>query len=402
MYGKLSFHELEQIHSNLPHLRHLELRRLCTIGDIPRDAIPCNTLRTLKLEMRNGHLWGQYFALKYANLEELHILNRHPIPLSFVREIKFLASANKHLKVLNTAGESSYSILKILARVNAPVAAIHHTISDAFLFSKMIRSFQNSLSTISVSDQPEISRAEVLQQLQSCPSLINLDLWWLGGVVEIDWILSKLPNLKQLSVQADSISVSSTHGIARTHRKLEKLELDAHDISDKTYMYLSKSCTRLYFLSCWYLAEVVQSRTVYYPHTGLKCLQIRNGGASTFCTSGPTHCMYKLIRMNEVERIRERDEQHDRLAEDMERRTSAGAQWFHRTSWYDKMDVHPMKTPSDAQNKLCVYSDRECCYTQSTTPETRGNQQKPGNIPVVSIVCHYVDEIKLDGLQVLS
>ncbi|KAF7727919.1 hypothetical protein EC973_006918 [Apophysomyces ossiformis] len=291
----LSYSDLDNIHNNLLHLRKLCLERVALNGQLPDVIKPCNTMKELSLQPISGDSCGYYFAKKYTQLQILNVSCDTEDDDDPESAILPLIKSCRYLTYLFLSDDELYpTCFDILEDINAPLTELSYTgLYNISQFWKTLSSFHKTLTDITISDVQRIHFKEVITQLKLCPALVDLYLRRFDHKVDLDWILNELNGLKSLELEANIISVQQNH-CTSIHRQLKTLVMQGSDVEDEVYLYLSKCCPRISYLSSYldcpysyrfsqrYSYQYRRSRMIYYPRPFLAQLNWSINGRYLF------------------------------------------------------------------------------------------------------------------------
>ncbi|KAF7730666.1 hypothetical protein EC973_001615 [Apophysomyces ossiformis] len=388
---------LEEIHSYFPRLSYFKVRYLRVYGETPQPVVPCHTVRKFSVLARQNSEWGDYFARKYPNLEELELRGSQAENSSMEREAKRLVRSCYHLQRLDMINdEVYYGLIDILLEIGAPLRGLCVYPTDTPWFTGRIYSLHQTLKNINLYGKLEIPVVEVLAQLKVCHSLTTLAMDYICPRLEVDLILTEIKGLEHLTLTIDSIGLTNNNkGGTAIQSQLKYLGLFANDVEDEVYPYLSSHCPRLTSLECSYRHPSYRLTTIFYPNPGLKSLAV-------WCRF---HTVFRLTQMNEAERIQLRDEGYSKLNELSE--TKGYTQWFGPSF----IEVLRLMDPADAEEHLTELTYRSDGiyrkkYEEVMVEETSGQERvevfdshfTPSRILLIR--CHYLDDIKLNGVRI--
>ncbi|KAF7722665.1 hypothetical protein EC973_002876 [Apophysomyces ossiformis] len=377
--GKVSFAQLETLQNNLVHLQSLTMEHLRINGDIPKEIVPCESVRSLSLSVKEGTRWGQYFAEKYTKLEYLEIMDTYEIPVHTDNELQPLVRSCHHLRTFLIDNEPAYRfVLRSLGERAAQLGYISYLGNDGSWLSESIQCFHKTLSTVHLYSDIELPIEETVDHLKTCPSLADLRLVCASDTLFIDWLLDELGGLQHLHLSGDYVVIKARDSATIPH-KLKTLIMLVRHTEDSVYTYLSRCCPHLSTLDCWYSKDDHRPRKICYPNPGLKHLGINVQG----------DCIYQIKKVAEVESIWEWNEAHQSFVEKKQNRTC--------TQWYRKLNGTIVRFSSSAVAKF--FNDQNDRINTIHTGIAQQSNQKSEvsyTLPVVSIVCHYVEEITLN------
>ncbi|KAF7722619.1 hypothetical protein EC973_002891 [Apophysomyces ossiformis] len=265
----VTYEDLERLHQWLPRLRQLHLGFVEPYDDtLPDHIIPCDTVRELSIGARDSGSWGDYFARKYTHLEVLTI---YPPQSGF-----------SHLE------SDTRTILKSCAHLKqcwgASYEFHYNSIMPPDQFLDAFIHFHTTLSEVTIFEDLGVPLQEVITSLRTCP-LEYLYMNHKHDTVDVDYILDALSELRTLYIRGNAIGLLEAKN-QTVHRKLKRLSLEGDGIDNQ--MVSLKGQFGLPF-------------EIYYPHREL----------SVFKLLGENNFFYKLVRLNEPERIRERGDRPD-------------------------------------------------------------------------------------------
>ncbi|KAF7730062.1 hypothetical protein EC973_003007 [Apophysomyces ossiformis] len=388
MQGEISLQDFEKLHDALIHLRCFEVTAFSPFGDPPEHITLCDSIRELTLSVEACAVWGPYFSRKYTNLETLNIDSSRVGSLVCEETKDLLIQSCRQLKmVLVYVGEDYNSFLDVLETANAPVRHMRYAFDADDIFLRTMRSFQQTLTKVQIwsSDVPV---DDILERLKECPCLVDLQLY--KPELELDCILDALPGLQHLSLRACTVNVSKqNNNQGRLHKQLRSLELETDmidwidGIDDEVFVYLSQYCPCLVSLKCQYYTQHNHSPVIYYPHRSLKHLSV-----TTYCRS-----LFKLVRTDDPEVLKQWSKRQYGLISSIDGERS-------HTQWFDVNTRDGPLQPSEAEEIIQDLRDRDenALYANMT----RRRYDRRSDVPIISILCRYVDEITVDLWKVIS
>ncbi|KAF7724490.1 hypothetical protein EC973_000940 [Apophysomyces ossiformis] len=365
------FSNLEQLHNGLPKLQQLHLLNVKFAGELPEHIKPCATVRYLKLEVRRGSGWGQYFARKYTHLAKLHLCGQNAFSYKTDNEAKKLVESCQGLEELRIR-KLSYECLKMFASLGARLTYVPY--DKGYWFSKPLLKFHPTITTVKIKrDCYRGTVEETMEGLKACPLLQDLEWYCRQNELCVDWILHELNNLQRLDVEARHIRLRGKYSSA-THRKLRALDLNGRFIENDVYLYLSRYCPRINQLRCIYRRQIEGLPTIYYPNPSLKYLRV-------WCEAD---CIFKFTQMNEEERIQDYKSRYS---------GSGYTEWLHRPHFSPRAITRTKA--NDIVDKLCAFS-------LEPSEENDRTLKSVLNVPIVSIICHFVEEYDLEGAVLIG
>ncbi|KAF7720568.1 hypothetical protein EC973_007440, partial [Apophysomyces ossiformis] len=399
-YLTLSFPNLEQLHNGLPKLQQLHLLNVTFAGGLPEHIQPCATVRYLNLDVGRGNGWGQYFARKYTHLAKLHLYCGNAFPYKDNNEAKILVKSCQGLEELRIR-KLSYESLEMFASLGARLIYVPY--DEGYWFSKPLLNFHPTITTLKIKRNCYRGTVEeVIEGLKACPLLQDLELYCRQNELCVDWILHELNNLQRLYVEAPHIRLKGNYSSA-THCKLRNLILCGGFIKNDVYLYLSRYCPRINQLACIYRGEIENSPTIYYPNPSLKYLKV-------WCEAD---CIFKFTQMNEEERIQEYKSRYSGSNEG--HRVPGHTEWLY-IPYFSPPAITPTKLhkimdklrafklipfqKNDQALKVHKIIDKLRAFKLEPSQKNDRALKRVLTIPVVSIICHFVEEYQLIG-QVL-
>ncbi|KAF7728241.1 hypothetical protein EC973_006522 [Apophysomyces ossiformis] len=373
--GELQYTDLETIHNNLPRLYSFSLFTQ-VYGSLPRNVVPCDTVRQLSLVTEYYGGWGEYFAKKYQRLETLSIYK----PGGYWHapdDIRTLAKSCFWLRRLSIDDYAAYcSFVDILQSIHAPVSYIYYASHDASWFFRVVDCFHKTISEVNVHVQNDVPVKLVLESLCNCRALTDLTLECSNYYFRIDMLLKQLKSLKVLSIKGPRIGVEKFRTRDIQHC-LKDVKMSAKVIANEVYMYLSQCCPGIVSLDCHYLCGRNYPVNIYYPQPGLRQLAVSS------CYS----YVFKLTRMTAEERIKEPS------------RKRCGSNKIQQpvgcTKWYSTFEMYGA-IPGYADNSR-PHRIKEIV----AEPEENNNCANVFRARriITSIQCSYVDRIVLNGAE---
>ncbi|KAF7730057.1 hypothetical protein EC973_003002 [Apophysomyces ossiformis] len=388
MQGEISLQDFEKLHDALIHLRCFEVTAFSPFGDPPEHITPCDSVRDLTLSVEACAMWGPYFSRKYTNLETLEIDSSRVGSLVCDETKDLLIQSCRQLKtVLVYVGEDYNSFLDVLETANAPVRHIQYSFDAHGIIPRTMHSFQQTLAKVQISSC-YVSFLELLERLKECPCLVDLQLY--RADLEVDRILDELPGLQHLSLRGCYINVSrQSNNQGRLHKQLRSLELETDEIDwidgidNEVFVYLSQYCPCLVSLECRYYNQHNHLPVIYYPHRSLKHLSV-----TTYCRS-----LFKLVRTDDPEVLKQWSKRQYGLISSIDGERS-------HTQWFDVNTRDGPLQPSEAEEIIQDLRDRDENALYANMTRTRYDRRS--DMPIISILCRYVDEITVGLWKVIS
>ncbi|KAF7729676.1 hypothetical protein EC973_004049 [Apophysomyces ossiformis] len=339
---KILFEQFEALHRALPQLQFLALSDFRIRGEIPEHIAPCETMRSLLLFPPRGVHWGLYLARKYTKLETLSLLG------SVERtEIVPLATSCQNLRsLIMTATDVYYRFLQGLQAAQAPMTYISYERGPLTRLPDLIHGFCCTIKKLDINIEHEPLKNMPWAALKACTRLTELRLKSSGGLF-LDSVVEILPNLKKLSLIAYRVVLSELHG-TRSQPYLKQLTMEATLIENGVYVYLSRYCSFLSSLICVYHSYIPKSSVIYYPNQSLQYLVV--------CS--PYDCNFKIARI-------------------------------------EKAKPCAIPTGAGQMGWRCVRAVHRLHRLQQLTP-SEVNEMLPH---LVTIICHFVDDIILNGIK---
>ncbi|KAI9028299.1 hypothetical protein CLU79DRAFT_559809 [Phycomyces nitens] len=269
-----SINDLEELHSNLPQLKHLFLNgkvSAITADDIKifSHLTPAKYLAIAKLDLIDMDIaWIFYFLSKYSNIKTLH----WSITKSLVAQEDFLDYINNQinsfrvpLKYLNKLtvqntweDEESYEYLyKAISNQKPQLRQIeyckyitHYTEIQLYLLSdnlqSILLSFGSTLEIVSITTNADFSdMTGIIKALGGCPNLIDLCLNLSNSCIAVDIILDHCIGLKKLKLLGKTVVIYSNVPEKATPHGLYLIEFSRTIISTDIFYYISFRCRSL-------------------------------------------------------------------------------------------------------------------------------------------------------------
>ncbi|KAG0165911.1 hypothetical protein DFQ28_008841 [Apophysomyces sp. BC1034] len=306
----ISFCELETLHENFPHIRTLTLREILVYGELPRYITPCNKVDDLQLMFIEGHRWGQYFAQKYTNLENLQIAFDRVPEINAEPESIVLAKSCRHLKqFIQDSGPMTIfqQVFEALLQIGAPMTAIKLPQTATNLYKKIVEGFQKTHSRASLTIDIRNMCEDAVGPLAACKLLVELDLRLFNHYLCIDQILDCCKHLTELKIDAPHIGVSNERTATYHSHGLRTLKLRAK-INQTVYSYMSQRCPRLSSLDIEF-HKFDRPYIIHLPNQNIKLLSI---------TSDIHRMMYNVTRIDETGKLQDWSKRYQRRANGFE------------------------------------------------------------------------------------
>ncbi|KAG0186674.1 hypothetical protein DFQ28_007468, partial [Apophysomyces sp. BC1034] len=196
---EISLCALETLHDVLPHLQTFDMSYILIYGEMPQHITPCDRIHGMSLFGIGGHLWGQYFARKYTNIEKLRFDYNQWTSEDTKTELMALTRSCRHLKQLASYSRPEYlkPFFEILHQIDAPLADISFHGSDPIFYAKTVEDFHRSLSRVHFDYMRTDTFSEIVEPLSSCLHLTELRVGNNKGQhIEVDQILNHCKHLK--------------------------------------------------------------------------------------------------------------------------------------------------------------------------------------------------------------
>ncbi|KAF7727943.1 hypothetical protein EC973_006831 [Apophysomyces ossiformis] len=377
--GIITFIDLEKLHNHLPRLRLFAIHNFQIHGELPVSIVPCETVRDLSLIIGNSRQWGHYFGTKYKELTTLKVCTaKNKNNMHLHTEMMPLVKVCHRLKELTMTDQEAYrSFLEAIQSLGAPLTNLCHKGENTLWLSKMLCGFQRTISRLKMDSCLRLSVDTLLRALEDLPFLEDLELRYEESDLELNQVLEKLNHLKILTIRTRRIGMSShSNHIRRQTYPLRHLSMYADDIENGVYLYLALSCFRLSVLDCTYLCSWNRSCIIYYPHPGLQRLTV----------DYKDNCIFKLIRTDEIlsrPGIRSLERK---------REIKASMQcYYNRNGIMQRLAGLHFSDIDHIFHLLENSLNMEERIIAKTTKEPR----------VVSIQCHYVGFILLNGMKAI-
>ncbi|KAF7724487.1 hypothetical protein EC973_000937 [Apophysomyces ossiformis] len=367
----LSFFQLEQLHNRLSKLQYLCLLDLTFVGKLPEHIQRCNTVSDLKVQVKNGKGWGQYFARKYTRLCRLELRDETFIDLDhdydMIAETMPLVESYQNLEKCRI-NNLSYEELEMLASIGAKLTYMSY--DQNYWFSKPFFSFHPTITTVTIRYTSNCDTVEeVMEGLKACPLLQDLE--WLCNPDElcVDWILEELHNLQRLRIKARHIRLKGNYNLA-IHHQLTDLRLTGDRIENDVYPYLSQYSPRIRQLVCDYGEHIDNQVTIYYPNLSLRRLSVFSRD----------DCIFKVTQMNEEER---RQEYKNRYCDERskEHKVPGCAEWWH-IPYCSYLAINA----TEARKII----DKLCAFDSNPSEANSRALKEVLTVPIISIVCQYL------------
>ncbi|KAF7721464.1 hypothetical protein EC973_004666 [Apophysomyces ossiformis] len=377
-YPNVPFSNLEQLHNGLRKLQQLHLIDVKFTGRLPEHIQPCATIRDLRLEVRRGKGWGQYFARKYTHLTKLHLSGIYGFFYNIDNEAKTLVESCQGLEELRIRG-LSYSSLEMFASLGARLTYVPY--DKGYWFSKPFLNLHPTITTVKIKRGCYRGTIEeIMEGLKACPLLQDLEWYCRQDELCMDWVLYELHNLQRLDIEARNIRLKGNYSPA-TRCKLRTLGLNGRFIQNDVYLYLSRYCPRINQLTCIYRRSIEDPPTIYYPNPSLKYLKV-------WCEAD---CIFEFTQMNEEERIQEYKSRY------------SGSSEGHRVPGYTEWLHNPYSSPrAITSTKAKDIIDQLRAFGLEPSEENDRALKKALTIPVVSIICLFVEHYELEGAMLLG
>ncbi|KAL0097889.1 hypothetical protein J3Q64DRAFT_1715693 [Phycomyces blakesleeanus] len=311
-----TINDIEDLHSNLPHLKYLSLNG--GVSDITTNnmiifshIIPAKCLTVAKLDLESMDIvWLYYSMCKYSNIKSLH----WNISKSLIAQDDFIDYINiqikkipNPLKYMNTlvikdtwCNEETYEYLyKLISYHKPPISHIkyskcitYHTENELYLLSDNIRNlvgaFSQSLQKIEITTNANFSDINtIMKELGSCPDLVELHLSLSNTLIDIDVLLNHCVGLKKLKLSGKRVFISSDVPENTTPHGLCLLEVSRTIANTNLFYYISFRCRHLKYMHLNYMnvfgtfTKSTRGIVINMPHTHLQLLLLN---CVSFCT----------------------------------------------------------------------------------------------------------------------
>jgi hypothetical protein len=279
--SELSIENMEALHQNAPNLCSLELEDTAFTDNsvLPAIIVPTQQFKSLfiteQCTLNNGEVWMSYFAQKYKGLEHFMVacpLGNAPVfgNILLIPHSSTVTINQSLCDLINGFGSQLKSfrisrsplnkhILGVMDDVGLQLEELH--LGDCSGRVDLIQAFEESnqwksVETLSVINYPLIHTPRKNFKVKS---LIIKNFMRRDNSLYLDKILEQYPNLKELKCNCSRIKlVSGVPGIF----PLRRLRLQAHEINDSLFDYLSQCTPMLYHVSINCLFHYEEGQTL--------------------------------------------------------------------------------------------------------------------------------------------